>query len=100
MKNQTLNTTPVASDKDPKFVHHSDGSELIPASVPSEPEDNNPLVSGYTIDDEGILNNYAVEPATYEAKYPTPKQQLRYVLWGAGAVLLLTTILSIAFAVS
>lgn len=43
-------------------------------------------------DEEGILNNYAVEPEIYKARYPSAKQQRRYIslraaiLFGAFAV--------------
>lgn len=39
----------------------------------------------YTTNSEGILNNYAAEPAMYFAEYPSPEQQQRYVLQGAVA---------------
>lgn len=102
MKQQTLNPTTVASDG-VEFVHYSDGSELIPSEISSEPQrDGNAkiLVSGYTMDDEGIINNYALEPEITATTYPSPKQQLRYALWGFGAIVFVTSILLIAFAVS
>jgi hypothetical protein len=83
--------------------HHSDGSELIPAEVQVRMRRNDrqaPLVSGYTVDDEGLLNSYAIEPATYFAEYPTPKQQRRYIFQGAIATLLVTLTVLTAFSVS
>jgi hypothetical protein len=56
--------------------------------------------SGYTKDDEGIINNYAVEPAMSAATYPTPKQQLRYLFLGAGAMVFVGIIFWITFAIS
>lgn len=37
-----------------------------------------------TISDEnGIINNFAKEPAMYYAKAPSNKEQKGYMLWGA-----------------
>ncbi|MEA5537068.1 photosystem II assembly protein Psb34 [Crocosphaera sp. XPORK-15E] len=33
--------------------------------------------------DNGLLNNYAVEPKPYYAQYPAPYQQRRYLIQGA-----------------
>lgn len=54
----------------------------------------------YTRNEEGLLNNYATEPAVYFAEYPSPDQQQRYALQGAIAVLLVTFTVLTAFAVS
>ena len=51
-----------------------------------------------TTNENGILNNYATEPKLYFAEYPSPEQQSRYALQGAAAVLLVTSLLLIAFA--
>jgi len=58
------------------------------------------LEFGYTIDDEGIINNCALEPDMYLANYPSAQQQKRYIFLGAGASLLVTIILLTAFVVS
>ncbi|ACK67815.1 conserved hypothetical protein [Rippkaea orientalis PCC 8801] len=50
--------------------------------------------------DNGILNNYAVEPNTYYAQYPAPYQQRRYLIQGAIAALLVTTLVLISAAIS
>ena len=101
MKKQTVTTTTNTSNKSANSVHYSDGTELIPSEINSDPQDNNDeLVKGYTEDDEGLINNYAVEPAAYAASYPTPRQQLRYLFWGAGTIVFIATILVIAFVVS
>lgn len=87
-------------------AHRSDGSELIPAEVQANTRSdsnqllNQPLAAGYTVDDEGITNNYAIEPAMYSAEYPSPKQQQRYALQGAIALLFVALTLVSAFAVS
>ena len=52
----------------------------------------------YTTNEEGILNNYALEPKISYATYPSLEQQRRYALQGAVAVLLVTSLLLIAFA--
>ncbi|MEG3439472.1 ssl1498 family light-harvesting-like protein [Pannus brasiliensis CCIBt3594] len=53
-----------------------------------------------TTSPEGILNNYANEPAIYPAVYPSPEQQRRYAFQGAIAILLVTATILTAFAVS
>lgn len=84
----------------------SDGSELIPSEVQATTRregtqsPNQPLPLGYTVDDEGLSNNYAIEPDMSSAEYPSPKQQQRYIFWGAGAILFVTIIVMIAFIVS
>jgi hypothetical protein len=96
------------TDKEKKAVAHppSDGSELIPAEVQANTREegsksfNKPLGSGYRVDDEGIVNNYAIEPEMSEAKYPSPKQQRRYIFLGAAAILFVALALLIAFGVS
>jgi hypothetical protein len=54
----------------------------------------------YTTDNEGLLNNYAVEPAVYLADYPFPEEQRRYAFQGAIAVLFVTLIVLTALAIS
>lgn len=102
-----LNISNTITLEDKVIEHHtSDGSELIPAEVRAGTSEeinqrqNKSLKAGYTIDDEGIMNNYAVEPDTSLANYPSPEQQKRYLLMGVGATLLLTSVLAIAFTVS
>jgi len=87
-------------------AHRSDGSELIPAEVQANTrhDHNQPIdaaaSTGYTVDDEGLIDNYAVEPDIYPADYPSPPQQRRYVFLGAGAALLVVILMLLAFAVS
>ena len=54
----------------------------------------------YTTDEQGKLNNYAVEPTVYAAAYPHLEAQRRYFFQGAIAALFLTSVLLTAFAVS
>lgn len=53
-----------------------------------------------TIDERGILNNYANEPAVYVAAYPTAEEQRRYALESVAAILLVSLVLLTAFGVS
>lgn len=82
--------------------HNSDGSELVPAEVKAKTcfDSKTPISEGYTVDDEGIINNYATEPDISLANYPSPEQQKRYIFWGAGATLFVAIALLIAFTVS
>lgn len=54
----------------------------------------------YTVDETGVMNNYAVEPELYFAEYPSPEQQRRYMFQGAFAILLVTATVLTALAVS
>lgn len=96
------------TDKEKKAAAHppSDGSELIPAEVQANTRKaaskspNAPLGAGYKVDDEGIVNNYAIEPDVSGAEYPSPKQQRRYIFLGAAAILFVALAIWIAFAVA
>ncbi|NJP08139.1 MAG: ssl1498 family light-harvesting-like protein [Leptolyngbyaceae cyanobacterium RU_5_1] len=86
--------------------HRSDGSELIPAEVQANirqddiPSLDAPLAIGYTVDEEGLINNYAIQPDMSTSEYPSPEQQRRYVFLGAGATLLVVMLLLVTFSVS
>jgi hypothetical protein len=54
----------------------------------------------YTTNEDGILNNYAVEPKVYLAAYPSSEQQQHYVAQAVIAVGLVVFSLLTAFAVS
>jgi hypothetical protein len=54
----------------------------------------------YTVNETGVLNNYAVEPELYFAEYPSPEQQRRYMFQGAVAILLVSVTILTALAVS
>ena len=86
-------------------THHSDGSELVPAEVQANVHHNEPQSSdmpfavGYTADDEGLINSFAIEPDIYPADYPSPRKQRQYIVLGVGAflfvvMLLLTAVLA------
>jgi hypothetical protein len=53
-----------------------------------------------TINENGVLNNYANEPKIYYATYPNKEQQIRYAFGGAVAALFMTAIVLVAFSVS
>jgi hypothetical protein len=53
-----------------------------------------------TINENGILNNYANEPEMYYSNYPNQEEQRRYALQGAYATLLVTTLILLALGVS
>jgi hypothetical protein len=86
--------------------NRSDGSELIPAEVQVHirHDDIQPIddasSTGYTLDDEGLVNNYAIEPEISASAYPSQPQQRRYVLGAIGAALLVVALVLISFAVS
>ncbi len=50
--------------------------------------------------DNGILNNYAVEPQPYYAEYPAPFQQRRYLVQGAIAALFVTSLVMVSAVIS
>jgi hypothetical protein len=87
--------------------HRSDGSELIPAEVQANILRHDDAQSidasspnGYTVDDEGLINNYAIEPGMYPSDYPSPPQQRQYVFQAVGASLFIVILVSIALIVS
>ncbi len=50
--------------------------------------------------DNGVLNNYAVEPQVSYEEYPAVYEQKRYLVQGTIAALFVTAIVFISFAVS
>ncbi|NEP60565.1 MAG: ssl1498 family light-harvesting-like protein [Symploca sp. SIO2G7] len=101
--------------------NYSDGSELIPAEVgarsfregslppntPAPQENAQQLdtltpntTGGYTVDQEGLINNYATTPEMYEANYPSPHKQHKYFIQGAIATVFVGLLVSIAFVIS
>ena len=54
----------------------------------------------YTVDETGVMNNYAVEPDMYFAEYPSEEQQSRYKLQAGIAALLVTATFFVTLAVS
>lgn len=85
---------------------YSNGSELIPAEVQANIRHHEvqsiaiPLVNGYTIDDEGLINNFALEPDIYLAAYPSPQQQWQYIVLGEASLFFVIMLLLTAFLVS
>lgn len=53
-----------------------------------------------TVNEDGVLNNYAPETAVYYAEYPAVWEQKRYALQGAVAVLFVSLLVLTTFAVS
>jgi hypothetical protein len=84
----------------------SKGTELTPTEVSSRMrrEGSNflrrPSLNGATVDQEGLTNNYAVEPAMSYSNFPSPEQVRQYALQGAVATLLVVGLLLTSFAVS
>ncbi|MDJ0729753.1 MAG: ssl1498 family light-harvesting-like protein [Crocosphaera sp.] len=92
----------------------SDGSELIPSDVAARIEregtlkekreeiNNNdaPTTRGYTVDQEGLINNYPVTPPLQGVKYPTPREQYAYIILGGLATIFVISLIGIAFSVS
>lgn len=53
-----------------------------------------------TVNEDGVLNNYATEPQMYYAEYPAIWEQRRYVIQGVVATALVSALVLFAFAVS
>jgi hypothetical protein len=53
-----------------------------------------------TINNEGLLNNYAKEPETYYAVYPSPEQQRNYAIQGTIAAIFIFATVLVGLAVS
>ncbi|MGD1713851.1 photosystem II assembly protein Psb34 [Hydrocoleum sp. CS-953] len=54
----------------------------------------------YTTEEGGRLNNFAVEPKVYQADAPDQKQQMNYLILGALGVVLIGSLMFVAFSVS
>ncbi|MDJ0508532.1 MAG: ssl1498 family light-harvesting-like protein [Crocosphaera sp.] len=50
--------------------------------------------------DNGVLNNYAVEPQVYYAEFPAPYQLRRYLIKGAIAALFVTSLVILSATIS
>lgn len=87
-------------------AHPATGDEPISAEVQANTNKEAtkslkaPLGEGYRVDNEGNVNNYAIEPKMYKAEYPSSKQQRRYIFLGIAAILFVSLAIWIAFAVS
>lgn len=53
-----------------------------------------------TVNEEGILNNYAPEVTLHYAEYPSQEQQRRYMFQGALAILFVSFLVLTTLAVS
>jgi hypothetical protein len=53
-----------------------------------------------TVNEDGVLNNYAPTTPIYYAEYPTVWEQRRYALQGAVATLFVSLLIVITFAAS
>ncbi|MGD1806191.1 photosystem II assembly protein Psb34 [Dapis sp. BLCC M126] len=54
----------------------------------------------YTTEEGGRLNNFAQEPKVYQADAPDKKQQMNYLILGALGVVLVGSLMFVAFSVS
>jgi hypothetical protein len=54
----------------------------------------------YTTEEDGRLNNFAVEPKVYTAEPPTKNQVRNYIIWAAIATVLVGGLFAIAVGVS
>jgi hypothetical protein len=85
---------------------YSDGTELIPSEVQASIRHDEaqsvdiPFVVGYTIDDEGLVNNFAIESDIYLSDYPSPRQQRQYIVLGVAAFSFIVMLLLTAVFVS
>jgi hypothetical protein len=53
-----------------------------------------------TVNENGILNNYAAEPKMYYSEYPAIWEQRKYVIQAVFATLIVTTLVLVGFTVS
>ncbi|MGD1699275.1 photosystem II assembly protein Psb34 [Dapis sp. BLCC M229] len=54
----------------------------------------------YTTEEGGRLNNFAQEPKVYQAEAPDQKQQMNYLILGVLGVVLVGSLMFVAFSVS
>ncbi|MGP1385831.1 MAG: photosystem II assembly protein Psb34 [Thainema sp.] len=79
--------------------------ELVPAEAQSRMQREGanfrrPNTNGVTVDQEGLTNNYAVEPEMYAAVFPSPEQARQYALQAAAAALLVVGLIATSAAIS
>ncbi len=53
-----------------------------------------------TVNEDGILNNYATEPKVYFAEYPAIWEQRKYLVQGTLAALFVSALVLVAFTAS
>ncbi|MGB3494970.1 MAG: ssl1498 family light-harvesting-like protein [Elainellaceae cyanobacterium] len=84
----------------------SNGSELVPGEAQARMIREGggflrrPGLNGSTVDQEGLTNNYAVEPNMYYSVFPSPEQARQYALQGAAATLLIVGLVLTSVVVS
>jgi hypothetical protein len=54
----------------------------------------------YTVEEDGRLNNFAVEPKMYNAEPPNSTQKRNYIILGAIGILLVVGLVVVAASVS
>ncbi len=79
--------------------------ELVPAEAYARMQRNGtefrrPAANGATVDQEGLTNNYAIEPDMYAAVFPSPEQARQYAFQAAAAALLVVGLILTSAAVS
>lgn len=84
----------------------SGGSALIPAEANARQQREgssflrSPAPNGATVDQEGLTNNYGVEPEMYYASLPSPEQVRQYTLQGFAAATFLVGLILTSLVVS
>lgn len=53
-----------------------------------------------TVNEDGVLNNYATEPQMYYAEYPAIWEQRKYVVQAVFATMIVTTLVLVGLSVS
>lgn len=82
------------------------GKTLVPAEAQSRMQREGssflrrPAQNGATVDQEGLTNNYAVEPEMYYALFPSPTEARQYAQQGVVAVLFVLGLVLTAVVVS
>ncbi|MGL5509322.1 MAG: photosystem II assembly protein Psb34 [Microcoleaceae cyanobacterium] len=54
----------------------------------------------YTKEEDGRLNNFAIEPKMYQAEPATQGDRLNYVVLATGSIVLLVAVIAVAVTVS
>ncbi|MFZ9738530.1 MAG: photosystem II assembly protein Psb34 [Prochlorotrichaceae cyanobacterium] len=90
------------NQKDPDLKAKIKTEELIPAEVNARQERegdnwlNSPSQKGTTVDQEGLTNNYGVEPKEYFAVHPTAYESRQYLIQGLAAAAFVISLVTIA----
>lgn len=107
MSNIALDFNALARDINATRAQLIDTSrELVPAEARSRMQRegneflNRPFLNGATVDQEGLTNNYAVEPPMYAALFPSPEQARQYAFQAVAATALIVGLIATSVAVS